>query len=99
MAERAANSVRSLSPFGERVGVRGLGPLLIDPNPLTHSFMLHKRAALSPAGERARTAIVRPRPIVGSFRRRGRRFRRAPASARLFRDPAADHVEDRRKDE
>src|SRR5262249_58450309 len=33
------------------------------------------------------------------FRRRGRRLRRAPTSAGLFRDPAADHVEDRRKDE
>jgi hypothetical protein len=47
MSERAANSVRSLSPFGERMGVRGLQTVLMDPKPLTHSFMLQKGAALS----------------------------------------------------
>src|SRR5262252_7089992 len=35
---RATNSACSLSPFGERVGVRGLPALLMDPNPLTSSF-------------------------------------------------------------
>src|SRR5262245_8950025 len=48
--ERAANSGRSLSPFGERVGVRGLPAVFTDPNPLTHSFVLQKRVALSPLG-------------------------------------------------
>jgi hypothetical protein len=48
--EPAANSVRSLSPFEERVGVRGLPPVLLGPNALTHSLMFQKRVALSPAG-------------------------------------------------
>src|SRR5262245_10501095 len=46
----AANSVRSLSPLGERVGVRGLPAVLVDANPLTHSFLLQKRAAISRVG-------------------------------------------------
>src|SRR5262249_48515712 len=33
---RAANSVRSLSPFGERVGVRGVTELSRDLNPSPH---------------------------------------------------------------
>src|SRR5262249_20902635 len=45
--ERAANSVRSLSPFWKRVGVRGLPPVLSGPNALTHSLMFQKRVALS----------------------------------------------------
>src|SRR5947209_19691337 len=46
----AANSVRSLSPLGDRVGVRGLPAELREPNPLTHSFLLQHRVALSPQG-------------------------------------------------
>src|SRR5512133_1682156 len=46
--KRAAYAVCSLSPFGERVGVRGLSAALTHPNPLTHSSMLQQRAALSP---------------------------------------------------
>jgi hypothetical protein len=48
--ERAANSVRSLSPFAEGVGVGGLPAPLMDPDPLTHSLMLQNRVALSPPG-------------------------------------------------
>src|SRR5260221_2885454 len=47
---RATDSVRSLSPFGERVGVRGLPAALMKPSPLTHCFILKERGALSPAG-------------------------------------------------
>jgi hypothetical protein len=57
--KRAANSVRSLSPFGERDGVRGLPPALMDPNPLTHSLMLQKRGSPLPGGERAQAATAR----------------------------------------
>src|SRR5262245_54406460 len=46
--ERAPNAVRSLSPFGERVGVRGLPVVVIDPNPLTHSLMLRKTSSPLP---------------------------------------------------
>src|SRR5262249_42179759 len=53
--ERATNAVRSLSPIWGEVGVRGLPVVVIDPNPLTHSLMLRKRAAL-PRRERAREA-------------------------------------------
>jgi hypothetical protein len=45
--------MRSLSPFGERVGVRGLPAVLIDPNPLTYSLMLQNESSPLPDGERA----------------------------------------------
>src|SRR5262245_58924195 len=60
----AAGSVRSLSPFGERVGVRGLPAIRTDPNPLSHSFTLQKRAALSPSGRGYTRALV-SRSIAG----------------------------------
>jgi hypothetical protein len=47
--ERVANSVRSLSPFGERVGVRGLPVVGIDPNLLTHSSMVPKESSPLPS--------------------------------------------------
>jgi hypothetical protein len=55
--ERAAKSVHSLSPFGERAGVRGSPAVLMDPNPLTHSFMLPNRVALFPVGSDGETSI------------------------------------------
>src|SRR5262249_60690441 len=66
--DRAPNWVRSLSPLGERVGVRGLPAVLIDPNPLTQSLFLQQRVALSPAGRghnrRQRGHAARGRVVI-----------------------------------
>src|SRR5262245_56186454 len=92
--ERAANSLHSLSPFGERVGVRGLRAVLMDPNPLTHSLMLQKRVALSPAGRgHRRQAFVRSHDAVKlAARRDPRRSLIARKRERNVR-PASSHIE------
>src|SRR5262245_51450783 len=61
---RAANSVCSLSPFGERVGVRGLPPPLTDPNPPRPFLHVAKTSSPLPGGERARAATARPRNVT-----------------------------------
>jgi len=43
--ERATSAVGSLSPFGKRVGVKGLPAVPMDPNSLTHSSLLQTRSS------------------------------------------------------
>src|SRR5919197_2872169 len=59
--ERAANSVRSLSPFGVDGWGRGYREMLMTPNPPQPFRDLAKQAQPSPGGERARAAPARPR--------------------------------------